>query len=136
MTENNTPDSDTSTSSNQQTLDTPYLTPGTQVTDKTADNPSENPLRVLNPDKGRANNVTTNGTKICNYETNSGFPDTDAVVVATYESELDKAVNNWRDMLDDDFVQALSEFKKQWGVYPETYYFPRSRIEKTTSNQE
>ena len=129
-TETTAPESDPPT---QATLDTPYLTPGTQVIDKTEDAPSENPLRVLNPDKGRANNVTHNGTKICNYETNTDFPDNDTVVVATYESELDKAVNNWEEMLNEDFIEALNDFEDKWGVYPDTYYFPRSRLEKNTT---
>lgn len=112
----------------ETTMSNTNLQPGTQAVDKNEDNPEDNPMRVLNPNKGKANDIKYKGKLICNYPGNEPYPDDDTVVVVAYESGLNAAVNNWEEMLNSNFTEQLQAFREQWSVYPDEYYFPKQRL--------
>lgn len=121
----------TEDTTNQWTLTKNFLQPGTQVLDKNEENPEQSPMRVINPDNGQANKIKVNGEYVCNHTGNDSYPENDTVVVVAYESELNAAVNGWREMLDGNFTEELEAFREKWSVYPTTYSFPKSRLEIT-----
>ena len=100
---------------------------GDRVTDK-EEAPEVEPLRVVDPDVGTADEVIAGGQTVADDESNQAYPDDNRVVKAVYESELNGRVPDWKDMLGGEFEASLTEYSDEWNVAISMYHFPASRL--------
>lgn len=101
---------------------------GDRVTD-TLETDEQSPMRVVDPDVGRADDVTVEGTDVSDHDGNEQFPSDDRVAQVVYENDLDSLVPGWKDMLGEWFAAQLNSFESEWGVSVDRYHFPVSRLE-------
>jgi hypothetical protein len=105
---------------------------GDRVTD-TLETDEQSPMRVVDPDVGRADAVTVEGTEVSDHDGNEQFPDDDRVVEVVYENHLDNLVRGWKDMLGESFAAQLGSYESEWGVSVDRYHFPASRLESVAT---
>jgi hypothetical protein len=86
------------------------------------------PMRVINENVGTAAQIVVEGTPLSDYPGNASYPD-DAVVVETaYEDQLSGKVTDWRASVGS-IHEKLREFREEWGVDVDTYFFVVQRLE-------
>lgn len=117
---------DTTQTDADQTSNT--LTAGEQVLDREVDDPD--PMRVLTPNVGVANQVCVGEQTVADFESNSDYPNNSAVACVVYEDNLDRLVPEWEEMVDSEteFVDELNDYENQWGVVVQRYNFPTQRL--------
>lgn len=117
---------DTTQADADQTSNT--LTAGEQVLDREADDPD--PMRVLTPNVGVANQVRVGEQTVADFESNSDYPNNSTVACVVYEDNLDRLVPEWEEMVDGEteFVGELNDYENEWGVVVQRYNFPTQRL--------
>jgi hypothetical protein len=103
--------------------------PGDRATDGLA-TPEVDPVRVVDPDVGRASEVESDGQPVVEYEGNEQFGADATVVAVVYEYQLNKLVPGWGDFSTARFDDELSAYEEKWGVQVTRYPFPADRLEQ------
>jgi hypothetical protein len=103
------------------------LNAGDRVVDKEDEDEEASSMRVINANVGPANEITLEGNVLSEYPGNTDYPEDDPVVEVVFENSLNSRINGWKDELGR-IRDVLEEFRSEWGVDVETYYFPQSRL--------
>jgi len=100
-----------------------------RVVDMAQPEDEQKPMRVIEDNVGRANEVTVGGKPICEYEGNEQYPADDTVVRVVFEQDLNHRVPGWEDNTGR-LGEFLTEFEDEWSVSVNDYCYPRSRMKE------
>lgn len=107
--------------------DSPRFDIGDRVVDLRADEPE--PMYVLDPDRGRANEIYIDALEATVAEVNPEYPADDRVVACVHRSWLEHNVGDrWETWRDDRFAARLREFADEWSLSIRSYDYPESRL--------
>lgn len=99
---------------------------GDVVYDLGAEEPD--PMRVLNPKVGKANQVEIPELNKSVFEANPDYSADDNVVETVYETWLNSYVPGWEDWPKLKLNEKLQNYSDEWGVDLQTYVYPESRL--------
>lgn len=102
---------------------------GDRLVDKDAESDDFSPMRVVETNRGKANDVDAGGTPVSEYPGNEKYPDADPVVMVVFEQTLDGLVNGWEEHTEH-LDKHLKDFAEEWNVKVKRYPYPQSRLEK------
>jgi hypothetical protein len=104
---------------------------GDKVVDK--QNVQGNEMRVLNPNTGKADDVTIDGSgkTVSDCEGNEKYLDTDRVVTVVFTADIPQLPDSYQGLPLD---AQLDKYTAEWGVKIRTYNYPESRLSPVSSS--